>query len=275
MQEQSIILEAGRTSDRYWRDLWASRELIWILALRDISVRYKQSALGVSWAVLRPLVTIAVFTIVFGKIARLPSDGSMPYSLMVLAGMVPWILFSTALPDIANSLVNNTNLIGKVFFPRLVIPISSVSNAILEFLISTVLLLGLMLFYGIAFAWTLVLLPLFSVLALFASVGAGLWFAALNVRYRDVRFIVPFTIQAGLYLTPIGFSSQLVPDQWKLIFYLNPMVAIVDGFRWSVSGGASSFYWPGLFTSTLTSGVLLYVGIHYFRKTERTFADVI
>ena len=275
MKLQLTVFEAGRTSDRYWRDLWASRQLIWILALRDISIRYKQSVLGVSWALVRPLVTVAVFTIVFEKFARLPSDVNMPYSLMVLAGIVPWVLFSTSLPDIANSLTSNVNLIEKAFFPRLVLPISSLSNAILEFLICTVLLLGLMLVYGVAFNWTLALLPLFAALALFSSVGAGLWCAAVNVRYRDIRFVVPFVIQAGLYITPIGFSSQVVPDQWKPILYLNPMAAVVDGFRWGINGGLSPLYWPGFFTSTLISGVLLYVGMHYFRKTERTFADFI
>ncbi len=275
MQEQVIILEAGRKSDHYWRDLWGSRELIWILALRDISIRYKQSILGVSWALLRPLVTAATFTIVFERIARLPSESGMPYSLMVLAGMVPWILFSTSLPDLSNSLVTNSNLIGKVFFPRMAIPISSLSNAILDFLISLALLLGLMLAYGVEFTWTMALLPLFAALALFAAAGGGLWCAALNVRYRDVRFIVPFLIQVGLYITPIGFSSQLVPERWKLIFYLNPMAFVVDGFRWCVSGGASALYWPGFFANALTSTLLLVLGLRYFRKTEQTFADVI
>ena len=275
MSNEVTILEAGRTSDHYWRDLWQSRELIWILAMRDVSIRYKQSVLGISWALVRPLVTVAAFTLVFEKIARLPSDGALPYSLMVLAGMVPWILFSTALPDLSNSMVNNSNLIGKVFFPRLAIPLSSLSNAILDFLVSTGLLAVLMLAYGVTFTWTLALLPIFAALALFASIGAGLWCAALNVRYRDVRFVIPFAVQVGLYLTPIGFSSQLVPEQWKPIFYLNPMAFVVDGFRWSISGGALALYWPGLITTALTSSVLLYVGLRYFRKTEQTFADVI
>jgi len=275
MPNQVTILEAGRASDHYWRDLWQSRELIWILALRDVSIRYKQSVLGISWALFRPLVTVAAFTLVFEKIARLPSDGALPYSLMVLAGMVPWILFSTALPDLSNSMVNNSNLIGKVFFPRLAIPLSSLSNAILDFLVSTGLLAVLMLAYGVAFTWTLALLPIFAALALFASIGAGLWCAALNVRYRDVRFVIPFAVQVGLYLTPIGFSSQLVPERWKPIFYLNPMAFVVDGFRWSISGGALGLYWPGFITNVVTSSVLLYLGLRYFRKTEQTFADVI
>jgi lipopolysaccharide transport system permease protein len=275
MNAQLTVREAGRTSDRYWQDLWASRQLIWTLALRDISVRYKQSAIGVSWALLRPLVITVAFTIVFERIARLPSDGNMPYSLMVLAGMVPWMFFSTSLSDATNSLISNANLIEKVFFPRLALPLSSLSNALLEFLISTTLLLIAMLVYGVEFRWTLVLLPVFAALALLGSVGLGIWCAAINVRYRDIRFIVPFAIQIGLYLTPVGFSSQLVPDQWKPIFYLNPMAVVVDGFRWSIDPGSTSLYWPGLISSVLMCSVLLCVGLRYFRSTERMFADFI
>lgn len=276
MQKNDVlVLEAGRSNDRYWRDLWAARELIWILARRDISVRYKQSALGVSWVVLRPLVTMLVFTFIFEKIARLPSDGGLPYSLLVLSGMVPWILFSTSLPDITNSLISNANLIGKVFFPRLAIPISSISNSIMEFLICTILLMVFMLLYSVPYSWYLLSLPLFAALALFASIGLGLWWATLNVRYRDFRFVIPFVVQAGLYLTPIGFSSQLVPEKWQPIYYLNPMVAVVDGFRWAISAGTTEMRWGSLLGSTMTSGMLLIIGIYHFRKSEQTFADVI
>lgn len=275
MTKKIIILESGRTSQRYWLDLWAARDVTWILALRDISVRYKQSALGISWVILRPLFTMLVFTLVFEKIARLSSEGGLPYPILVLSGMVPWVLFSTALPDITGSLVNNSNLIGKIYFPRLAIPLASISNAVVEFLICSFLLLIFMLFYGMTYSWTLFLLPLFGVLALFSSIGLGLWWATLNVRYRDFRFVIPFVMQAGLYLTPIGYSSQHIPEQWKLFFYLNPMVAVVDGFRWAISSGESEMYWMGLFGSILTSTLLLCVGIYYFRKSERTFADVI
>lgn len=275
MTKNIIILESGRASQRYWRDLWAARDVTWILALRDISVRYKQSALGISWVILRPLFTMLVFTLVFERIARLSSDGGLPYPILVLSGMVPWVLFSTALPDITGSLVNNSNLIGKIYFPRLAIPLASISNAVVEFLICSFLLLIFMLFYGMTYSWTLFLLPLFGVLALFSSIGLGLWWATLNVRYRDFRFVIPFVMQAGLYLTPIGYSSQHIPEQWKPFFYLNPMVAVVDGFRWAISSGESEMYWMGLFGSILTSTLLLCVGIYYFRKSERTFADVI
>lgn len=275
MTGKLIVFEAGRTNDRYWRDLWMSRQLIWILALRDISIRYKQTALGLAWSLMRPVVTMTVFTIVFQKIAGLPSDGNLPYSLMVLAGMVPWILFSASLPDVANSLTSNASLIEKVFFPRLVMPLSALSNAILEFLISIALLSGLMIVYGVPFTAKLAFLPLFATLPLFASVGVGLWCAAINVRYRDIKFIVPFALQAGMYLTPIGYSSHLVPEQWKPIFYLNPMATAVDGFRWVISGGSSSLYMPGLAICVLMCCALLLGGAYYFRKMERTFADYI
>jgi lipopolysaccharide transport system permease protein len=275
MEVQLTVREAGGTSGRYWRDLWASRQLIWTLALRDVAVRYKQTAVGVSWALLRPLATMAAFTIVFERIARLPSEGNLPYALMVLAGMVPWVLFSTSLADVTGSLTSNVSLVEKVFFPRLVLPIAALSNALLEFAISTALLLVAMLIYGVAFHPTLALLPVFAVLALLASLGPAIWFAAINVRYRDFRFIVPFVIQIGLYVTPIGFSGQLVPEAWKPLFYLNPMAAVVDGFRWGISPASSSLYWPGFASSVVVSCALLYLGIRYFRSTERTFADFI
>jgi lipopolysaccharide transport system permease protein len=275
MQEQVTILEAGRSSEHYWRDLWAARDLIWILALRDIAVRYKQSFLGIAWVILRPLFTMLVFTLVFEKIAKLPSDGGMPYSMLVLSGIVPWILFSTALPDVTNSLVSNANLLGKVYFPRLVIPVASLSNSVVEFSICSVMMLIFMAFYSMSFSWTILTLPLFAFLAVFASMGLGLWWATLNVRYRDFRFVIPFVVQAGLYLTPIGFSSQLVPEAWRPLFYLNPMVAVIDGFRWAISAGASELSWMSILGSALTSGVLLWIGLHSFRKSERGFADVI
>lgn len=271
----TIVIEAGRTNNRYWRDLWAAREVIWILAVRDIAVRYKQSALGVTWVVLRPLLFILVFTLVFGKIARLPSDEGMPYSIMVMGGIVPWVLFSTSLPDITNSLVNNSNLIGKVFFPRLSIPISSMSNAIVEFTVCMLLLVVLMVLYGVPLSWKLVLVPLFGMLALLCSIGLGLWSASINVRYRDFRFIIPFVVQLGLYLTPIGFSTQVVPEQWRLLLYMNPMTTVVDGVRWCISDGTTILYPQGILGSLAVSCVLLIFGLYYFRKSEKAFADII
>lgn len=275
MSAELIVREADGVSERYWAKLWAARHLIKTLALRDIAVRYKQSIMGWSWAILRPLVTMAAFTIVFEKIARLPSDPSLPYSLMVLAAMAAWVLAATSLQDVAYSITSNVNLVEKVFFPRLVLPIAALGNALLDHLVCMALLLLFMLAYGVAYTWALLALPVFSLLAVSASLSAGVWCAAINVRYRDVRFVVPFALQIGLYVTPIGFSSQLVPDAWKPVFYLNPLASAVDGFRWCVSGGASHLYLPGLVMSVATSSVLLCVGFYYFRKTERTFADFI
>lgn len=275
MKNETILLEAGGARHRYWSDLWAARDVTWILARRDISVRYKQSALGITWVILRPLLTMLVFTIVFERIANLSSEGGLPYPLLVLSGLVPWILFSTALPDVTNSLVSNSNLIGKVYFPRMAIPIASMSNALVEFFICTILLIIFMFFYGLNYSWTLLTLPLFGFLALFSSIGLGLWWATLNVRYRDFRFVIPFVLQVGLYLTPIGYSSQHFPSSLKIFFYLNPMVAVIDGFRWAISSGASNMFWTGLLGSVLTSSTLLLIGIYSFRKSERTFADVI
>ncbi|MGD1875974.1 MAG: ABC transporter permease [Kiloniellaceae bacterium] len=274
-ETNTIVIEAGRTNRRYWRDLWAARQVIWILAVRDISVRYKQSLLGVTWVVLRPLLIIAVFTLVFEKIARLPSDDGMPYSLMVMGGMVPWVLFSVSLPDITNSLVNNSNLIGKVFFPRMSIPLSSMSNAIMEFTICMLLLVVLMVFYGVPLSWNLALVPLFGMLALLPSIGLGLWWAALNVRYRDFRFIIPFIVQFGLYVTPIGFSSQLIPERWRPLLYMNPMTAVVDGVRWCISGGTTALDPLSIVGSLAISSLLVIFGLYYFRKSEKAFADVI
>jgi lipopolysaccharide transport system permease protein len=275
MENQIIVLESGSTNQRYWQDLWLAKDVTWILAMRDISVRYKQSLLGIAWVILRPLLTMLVFTFVFEKIAQLSSEGGLPYPILVLSGMVPWVLFSAALQDVTGSLVNNANIIGKIYFPRLAIPLASLSNAVIEFLICSFLLLVFMPFYGVAYSWTLIFLPLFGILALFSSIGLGLWWATLNVRYRDFRFVIPFVIQVGLYLTPIGYSSQHIPERWKMLFYLNPMVSVIDGFRWAISSGATDIYWLGLFGSILTSSLLLCVGIYSFRKSERTFADVI
>ena len=275
MNRETIVLQAGQANSRYWKDLWAARDVVWMLALRDISVRYKQSALGVSWVVLRPLLTMIVFTVVFEKIANLSSEGGLPYPLLVLSGIVPWILFSTALADVTNSLVSNANLIGKVYFPRMAIPISSLSNAVLEFLICLFLLILFMALYGLDWSWNLLALPLFGMLALFSTVGLGLWWAALNVRYRDFRFVVPFVLQVGLYLTPIGYSSQHIPSGFKIFFYLNPMVSVIDGFRWAISSGLSSMFWPGLFGSVVSSIILFGLGIHVFRRSERSFADIV
>src|SRR2546427_4472318 len=238
-----IIIEPGRTEKNYWADLWRYRELFLILAWRDISVRYKQTIIGVAWAVIRPFLTMVVFTVIFGRIAALPSGG-VPYALMVFAAMLPWSLFSTALGEASNSLIGNERLISKVYFPRLIIPTATVVTAFVDFLISFVILLGLMVYYRFAPSWNILLLPLFIVMALLASLGPGLWITALNVKYRDFRYVIPFLVQFGLYISPVGFSSSIIPEKWRLLYSLNPIVGVIDGFRWSILRRAASIYSP-------------------------------
>lgn len=269
-----IILEAGRTDTNYWRDLWTYRELFAILAWRDVSVRYKQTAIGFAWAIIRPLITMVVFTVVFGQLAKLPSVAGVPYPLLVFAGTLPWFLCASILGDASNSLVGNSHLIGKVYFPRLIIPASAAIVALVDFAVSMVILAALYLWFGYAPGWQIILLPLFIVLGVAASAGPALLLAALNVKYRDFRFLVPFIVQIGLYISPVGFSSSVVPEAWRLWYSLNPMVGVIDGFRWCLLGGDSAIYWPGLVLSVAISATLLAIGVAYFRKTERAFADV-
>ena len=271
---QELIIEAGRSERNYWRDLFRYRELFYFLAWRDVLVRYKQTVIGILWAVLRPLLTTVVFVFVFSRIAKLPAAG-VPYPVMVLAAMLPWQLFSTSLSEGSNSLLTNSNLISKVYFPRLIVPASAVIVSFVDFVISLGLLFLLMIFYHVWPTWCLLALPLFTMLALIASTGAGLWLAALNVEYRDFRYVVPFIVQFGLYVSPVGFSSTVVPEKWRLLYSLNPMVGVIDGFRWAISGGQSEIFLPGLVASVGVMAVLLMSGIWYFRRMERTFADVI
>jgi lipopolysaccharide transport system permease protein len=273
--QTELVIEAGRTESQYWKDLWRYRELFYFLAWRDILVRYKQTAIGIAWALIRPFLTMVVFTVVFGNLANLPSEGNAPYPILVFAAMLPWQFFANALAESSNSLIGNANLISKVYFPRLIVPASSVIVSFVDFLISGMILLALMAWYNFVPSWRIVTLPLFILIAFAAAMGAGLWLAALNVKYRDFRYIVPFIVQFGLYISPVGFSSNIVPQQWRLLYSLNPMVGVIDGFRWAILGGESKLYWPG-FTLSLGLVALLFVsGVLYFRKTERTFADVI
>lgn len=271
---QELIIEAGRTEQQYWKDLWRYRELFYFLAWRDILVRYKQTIIGIAWALIRPFLTMVVFTIVFGKLAELPSEG-VPYPILVFAAMLPWQFFSNALSGCSNSLISNSNLIAKVYFPRLIVPASAVIVSFVDFMISGIILLGLMAWYDFLPSWRILTLPFFIIIAFAASMGAGLWLAALNVKYRDFRYIVPFIVQFGLYISPVGFSSTIVPQEWRLVYSLNPMVGVIDGFRWAILGGDARIYMPGFLLSLgLVFGVLA-SGIWYFRKVERTFADVI
>lgn len=270
----TLVIEAGRAERHYWRDLWRYRELFYFLAWRDILVRYKQTVIGVLWALIRPLVTIVVFTVLFGKLANLPSDG-VPYPILVCAAMLPWQFFASAFSEVGNSLVGNANLLSKTYFPRLLIPASTIAVAFVDFLISFLILAGLMVWYGLFPDWRALALPLFVVVAGAAAFGTGLWIAALNVKYRDFRYLIPFLLQIGLFISPVGFSSSVVPEQWRLLYSLNPLVGVIDGFRWSLLGGHVPLYWPGFALSMLLIAVLLLSGIAYFRRTERTFADVI
>jgi lipopolysaccharide transport system permease protein len=270
-----LILEAGRAERHYWRDLFRYRELFYILAWRDIAVRYKQTVIGVAWAVIRPFLTMVVFTIIFGRIAKLPSEGNAPYALMVLAGMLPWTLFSTSLGEASNSLISNANLISKVYFPRLIVPTAAVITAFVDMLISLVLLVVVMIYYQFVPSWQIVFLPLFAVLAVSASLGPGLYITALNVKYRDFRYIIPFIAQFGLYVSPVGFSSDVIPAEWRLAYNLNPVVGVIDGFRWCLLGGQSSLYLPGFGLSLVVVVFFLWLGIRKFRSMERSFADII
>ena len=273
--ERVLVLEAGRSAQRYWRDIWDYRELFGILAWRDVSVQYKQTVIGVSWAILRPLLTMIVFTVLFGRLGNLPSDGQAPYPVMVMAGMLAWFLFSTVLSQASNSLIQNTNLISKVYFPRLIVPAASSVVALVDALFTLVVLFLLMFWFGFFPNWQIAFLPLFFVFGMLAPLGPALILAALNVKYRDFRFIVPFVVQFGLYVSPVGFSSSVVPDQWRLLYSLNPAVGVIDGFRWCLLGGQSELYLPGLAVSVLSMIVFLWVGIKSFRSVERTFADLI
>ena len=277
MHTKELIIEAGRSESQYWKDLWRYRELFYFLAWRDILVRYKQTEIGMAWALIRPFLTMVVFTVVFGQLAKLPSEG-VPYPILVFSAMLPWQFFSNALSECSNSLISNANLISKVYFPRLIVPASAVIVSFVDFLVSGMIMLALMAWYNFVPSWRILTLPLFIGIAFAASMGVGLWLAALNVKYRDFRYIVPFIVQFGLYISPVGFSSSIVFQrfpQWGWLYSLNPMVGVIDGFRWAILGGESNLYLPG-FTLSLGFMALLFVsGVWYFRKVERTFADVI
>jgi lipopolysaccharide transport system permease protein len=270
----NLIIESGRSFRHYWRDLLVYRELLYFLAWRDILVRYKQTVIGVAWSVIRPFLTMIVFTVIFGKIAKLPSDG-VPYPILVYAAMLPWQFFANALQESSNSLINNAHLLTKVYFPRLVLPLSAVVVSLVDFLISMVILFALMLWYQFWPDWKIITLPLFLLFALFAALGAGLWLSALNVKYRDFRHIIPFIIQFGLYISPVGFSSNIIPERWRLLFSANPMVGVIDGFRWAILGESTQIFWPGFFLSVGITLLFCIMGIRYFRRTESSFADII
>jgi lipopolysaccharide transport system permease protein len=270
-----IVIEPNQREHQYWIDLWRYRELFRVLAWRDLSVRYKQTVIGAAWALLRPILTVLVFTIVFGRIAQLPSDGTAPYALMVFAGTLPWTFFSTGLSEGSNSITSNANLISKVYFPRLIVPTAAIVVAFVDFFIGFLMLLAMMAWYQIVPREQILLLPIFIVLGFTASIGPALWIAALNVKYRDFRYIIPFIVQFGLYISPVGFSSNVIPEKWRLLYSLNPIVGVIDGFRWCILRDASPLYLPGLALSTAVALFFLWFGIRQFRRMERTFADLL
>lgn len=271
---EEIWIEPGQAMRHYWRDLWHYRELFYFLAWRDLAVRYKQTAIGVAWAVIQPLLTMIIFVVVFNRLAHLKSTGA-PYPILVFAALLPWTFFTAALTQAAGSMITNANMVSKVYFPRLILPAGAVIVALADFLISFGLLLVLMVIFQFAPSPRILLVPLFLLLAVFTALGPGLWFAALNVKYRDFRYVIPFAIQAGTYLSPVGFSSSVVPEKWRLLYSLNPMVGVIDGFRWSILGGVNTLSPLYLGVSILMTGLIFLTGLRHFHQTERTFADVI
>src|SRR5437773_7671413 len=270
-----LIIEPGRGFKHYWHDLWRYRELFYILAWRDVVVRYKQTVIGIAWALIRPFITMVVFTVVFNKVAKLEAPGAVPYPLLVFAAMLPWQFFSTALSESSSSVIGNDNLISKVYFPRLIVPAGSVITSLVDFVITLGLMAVMMIWFGFLPDWCLVALPLFIVLAFGSAFGAGLWLSALNVKYRDFRYVIPFIVQFGLYVSPVGFSSDKIPENWRLLYACNPMVGVIDGFRWALFRGVPSLWWPSVLISSAVTCVLCLTGFWYFRRTERTFADLI
>jgi lipopolysaccharide transport system permease protein len=275
-----LVIEAGRSEAHYWRDLWRYRELLGFLAWRDIKVRYKQAVLGIAWAVIQPAVQTFLLSFVFGVLAKMPAGdmpmgrGKLPYPLLVLAGLLPWQLFSSAFSGAGNSIVGNANLISKIYFPRLIVPLSALAVALVDMAVLLILTVPVVTFFGVLPTWRLLLLPVFILGALLIALGAGLWITALTVKYRDFRFITPFILQIGVFVTPVGYRTDFLPN-WRDLLALNPLTGVVDGFRWCLLGGTTEFYVPGLAISFVVAAVMLTGGLWYFRKTERQFADII
>ena len=272
IKKNTTIIQAGKYDRQYLIDLWKYRELFYFLSWRDILVRYKQTVIGVVWSIIRPILTMIVFTIIFGKIAKLPS-GNVPYPILVFVALLPWQFFANALQSSGNSLVGNAGMISKVYFPRMIVPASSIIVAFIDFLISFIILIVLMFWYRFVPDWRVVTIPLFLILAILLTLGAGFLISSLNVKYRDFQYIVPFIVQLGLYISPVGFSSDIIPQKWKIIYSLNPMVGIIDGFRWAFFGTQSNYLMLSIVFSIVIIILILFIGIRYFRKTERTFAD--
>ena len=275
LADWDLIIEPGKGEKNYWKDIWHFRELFYILSWRDIKVRYKQTTLGAAWALFRPLLTMIVFVFIFGSVAGLSTKGGPPYSIIVFSGLLPWQFFSNALSESGNSLITNSNLLSKVYFPRMIIPAASIITSLVDFAISFGILLILMLFYKFVPPIQIIILPVFIILAFLAAFGTGLLVTALNVKYRDFRYIMPFVIQYGIYISPVGFNTAKIVEkvgyQWRNVIYINPLTGIIDGFRWCILG--EPMYWTGFFISISVVVFFMVIGIWYFRKTEKSFAD--
>lgn len=272
-EEFDLVIEPGRNEKNYWKDLWRYRELFYILVWRDFKVRYKQTVVGIAWSVIRPLLLMVVLTLVFRKLAKMPTEGDAPYAILTFASLLPWQFFSNALTESSNSLIANANLISKVYFPRLIIPASSVMLGFVDFLITFVLMIMAMIFYQYTPSLKMILLPVLLIITFLASFGMGLFMATLNLKYRDFKYIVPFVVQIGLYISPVGFSSSVIPDKWRLLYSLNPVVGVIDGFRWCIIG--TEIYWPAFVVSLSVIIFFTIVSVRYFRKTEKAMADYV
>lgn len=271
--QRRLVIAPGMADKHYMRDMWEFRELFFVLAWRDVSVRYKQTVVGLAWAVIRPVLTMLIFSFVFGRVAKLPGPAGVPYALVVFSGLLPWHFFASAFYDASNSLVENSSLISKVYFPRIVIPVASIMVSVFDFLVGIGVLAAMMVWYGVVPGREIVILPILFLFAFLACLGPALWIASLNVKYRDFRYVIPFIVQLGLYISPVGYRSEVVPAGWRMIYSLNPMVGVIDGFRWAIIGG--DMYWPGLMVSAVVVGLMLIVGVRKFRSLERQFADLI
>lgn len=272
----SLLIEPNKKSSQYWSEIWRYRELFYFLAWRDLLVRYKQTFVGVAWGFIRPLLTMLILTFVFRIVAGMESVGDVPYAIIVFCGILPWQFFATAVAESGNSLVTNANMISKIYFPRLIVPASSMITGLVDFAISSTIFTGFMLYYGFLPSANIIFLPFFLILALCAAFGAGVWISALMVKYRDFRFIVPFIVQFGLYLSPVAFRADIVPEKYQFLYSLNPMVGVIDGFRWCIIGGSEyTVNWVSVGISIVLISILLFTGIAFFRRTERRFADII
>lgn len=275
-EKKYLIIEPGRLEKNYWSDIWHFRELFYILSWRDIKVRYKQTVIGILWAIIRPLLTMIIFTVVFKNVAGMKSEGNAPYAIMVFAGLLPWQFFSSAFSSASESLVMNANLLSKVYFPRIIVPASAIITSFIDFLISFGILVFLMFYYGFTPSWQILFLPLFIIMVFLPAFGFGLYLAALNVKFRDFRYVIPFIAQLGLYISPVGFSSSVISEKWKFYFYLNPIVSVIDGFRWCIVGEGAKNPFTGFFVLSLSISVfMLPYAIYKFRKVEKSFADII